>query len=408
MINTSFPKTKIKTLLLENIHPSASSKFKNEGYPVKSLTGSLAEDEIITNLKDVRILGLRSRTKITRRVLQKSKKLWAIGAFCIGTNQIDLKACNDYGVAVFNAPYSNTRSVVELAMAEIILLVRNIWSKNQDMHHGIWDKSASNTHEIRGKSLGIIGYGNIGSQLSILAEAFGMSVYYYDKVEKLSLGNAQKCSTLKELLEKSDVVSIHVDGEKSNKNLIGEKEIEWMKKGSRILNLSRGFVLDIPALVKALKTSKLAGAAIDVYPEEPSSNSEPFKSELQNLPNVILTPHIGGSTEEAQMNIAKFVPQNIIQYMNTGNSFMSVNFPQINLSPAENAHRLIHIHHNEPGVLAEINRIMGENKLNIVGQYLKTNDEIGYVITDISKKYNRSVITELAGVKHSIRFRILY
>ncbi len=394
--------------MLENIHPDAVSVFQREGYPVETLPHSLDEKQLIEKLGDVRILGIRSRTRITRKVLEHAPHLWVIGVFCIGTNQIDLDACLEKGIAVFNAPYSNTRSVVELAMAEVVMLMRNIPEKNEKMHRGIWEKSAKGNHEIRGKTLGIVGYGNIGSQLSVLAESFGMNVIYYDVAEKLALGNAGKRRSLSELLKEADVVTLHVDGNPANKNLMGKTELEAMKPGARLINLSRGFVVDIPALINALDSGKLSGAALDVYPEEPASNDEPFLSQLKGMPNVILTPHIGGSTVEAQRNIADFVPGNIIRYMNTGNSSLSVNFPQLNLPPQEGAHRLIHIHENAPGVLAEINGIFAGHHINILGQYLKTNEKIGYVTTDVSTRYDTRVLSLLKNVPNTIRFRALY
>ncbi|MFQ6610215.1 MAG: phosphoglycerate dehydrogenase [Fidelibacterota bacterium] len=405
---TSFPKNKIKVLLLENIHPKAKEIFEKEGYSVSVINAGLSEENLIRKLEDVRILGIRSRTHITNHVVSSTKKLWAIGAFCIGVNQIDLSSCQKHGIAVFNAPFSNTRSVVELVMSEIIVLMRNILPKNDKLHRGIWDKAARGNHEVRGKKLGIIGYGNIGSQLSVLAESFGMQVYYYDITEKLALGNGKKCKSLQDLLSISDVVSIHVDGSPKNNKLIGKAEIDLMKKGAVLINASRGFVVDVPPLAEAVKQGKLSGAGIDVFPDEPKSNSHPFHSELRGLQNVILTPHIGGSTEEAQHNIAEFVPENIIRYMNSGNSNLSVNFPRLNLPLQDKAHRFIHIHENAPGVLAEINKIFGSHGINIMGQYLKTHENIGVVISDVDTKYKKSIISQLKSVKHTIKFRVLY
>ncbi|HWA06778.1 MAG TPA: phosphoglycerate dehydrogenase, partial [Ignavibacteria bacterium] len=329
-------------------------------------------------------------------------------AFCVGTNQIDLNACLRRGVIAFNAPFSNTRSVVELVVGEIILLMRGIFDKSRNLHNGIWDKSSHGSYEVRGKKLGIVGYGKIGSQLSVLAEDMGMEVYYYDVLEKLALGNARKCHSLKELLKKADIVTIHVDGSEQNTNLIGEKEFRQMKEGVIFLNLSRGFVVDIDALVNSINSGKVRGASVDVFPYEPVSNDEKFVSRLQGLPNVVLTPHIGGSTDEAQRDIANFVPRKMIDFINSGNSYYSVNFPNIQLPSFENAHRLIHIHHNMLGILAKINAVFAGNNINIIGQYLKTNEHIGYVITDISKKYDPKVINELKGIDHTIKFRILY
>lgn len=390
----SYPKNRIKVLLLENVHPDALEILKDEGYNVSTYPGAMDEEELAEKIKDVSVLGIRSKTQLTKKVLDNAPRLIAVGAFCIGTNQIDLEQCLKKGVAVFNAPFSNTRSVVELVIGEIILLTRNIPDKVAQMHEGNWDKSANNSHEIRGRKIGIIGYGNIGSQLSVVAEAIGFDVYYYDLAEKLALGNATKCRSLEELLEKVDIVSLHVDGRPENKNFIGEKEFSKMKNNVIFLNLSRGHVVDIEALKTNILSGKIVGAGIDVFPEEPKTNSETFESSLRKLPNVILTPHIGGSTEEAQENIGNFVPGKIIEYINTGSTTNSVNFPNLQLPILENAHRLIHIHLNKPGIIASINRILAANDINIVGQHLKTNETIGYVITDIDKAYNAEVIKE--------------
>ncbi len=404
----SYPKNRIKVLLLENVHPDAFGTLKQEGYNVSTYSGAMDEDELAEKIKDVSVLGIRSKTQLTKKVLDNAPRLIAVGAFCIGTNQIDLEECLNKGVAVFNAPYSNTRSVVELVIGEIILLTRNLPDKMMKMHQGNWDKSANNSHEIRGRKIGIIGYGNIGSQLSVVAEAIGFDVYYYDVVEKLALGNATKCNSLKELLGKVDIISLHVDGRKDNKDFIGKKEFEQMKDGVIFLNLSRGHVVDIDALVKNISSGKVIGAGIDVFPEEPKTNKETFESPLRSLPNVILTPHIGGSTEEAQENIGNFVPGKIMEYINTGSTTNSVNFPNLQLPILENAHRLIHIHLNKPGIIAKINKILANHDINIVGQHLKTNETIGYVITDIDKVYGAEVIKELKDIEHTIRFRVLY
>lgn len=404
----SYPKNRINVLILENIHPEAFRKFKTEGYKVEVISSALDEKELCEKIQNVSILGIRSKTNVTAKVLENANKLMSVGAFCIGTNQIDLNACTKRGVAVFNAPYSNTRSVVELAIGQIIMLARGIFDKSQKMHEGVWNKSAKNSHEIRGKKLGIIGYGNIGSQLSVLAESMGMEVYYYDIVEKLALGNAKKCNTLNELLHIADVVTLHIDGRKSNQNIIGAEQFSEMKEGAIFLNLSRGQVVDISSLVDALKSGKIKGASVDVFPEEPKSNSEEFVSELRGIPNVILSPHIGGSTEEAQFNIAEFVPNRIIDYINSGNTFQSVNFPNLQLPQLQDAHRLIHLHDNVPGILAKINNVLANHSINILGQYLKTNEQVGYVITDIDKKYNKEVISDLKAIPNTIKFRILY
>jgi len=407
-MSISYPKNRISVLLLENIHQKGKEYFEREGYQVETVSSALDENELAEAIRDVSILGIRSKTQLTRTVLENANRLMAVGAFCIGTNQIDLEACLEKGITVFNAPFSNTRSVVELAIGEIILLMRNLPDKIRSMHRGKWDKSAKDAYEVRGKKLGIVGYGNIGSQLSVLAESMGMDVYYYDMVEKLALGNATKCYSLKELLNTVDVVSLHVDGRPENARIFGKEEFDQMKEGSYLLNLARGFVVDIPALTAVLKSGKLRGAGIDVFPEEPKSNNDPFASELIDLPNLILTPHIGGSTLEAQENIADFVPGKIVEYVNTGNTFNSVNFPNLQLPTLTNAHRLLHIHKNVSGVMAKINAVLAKHETNIVGQYLKTNEQIGYVITDIDKQYNRAVIKDLKAIENTIKFRVLY
>lgn len=404
----SYPKNRIKVLLLENVHEDAVKIMKNEGYNVDTISGALDEEELAEKIKNVSVLGIRSKTQITKKVLENANRLIAVGAFCIGTNQIDLDECLKKGIAVFNAPFSNTRSVVELAIGEIIFLMRGLPDRIAEMHAGTWNKSASGSREIRGKKLGIIGYGNIGSQLSVVAEAIGFDVYYYDLMEKLALGNATKCKSLEELLKISDVVTLHVDGRNENTNLIGGKELQLMKNGSVFLNLSRGHVVDLEALREYLESGKIRGAGVDVFPKEPKTNDQEFKSELRGVKNVILTPHIGGSTEEAQVNIGNFVPGKIIEYINTGSTTNSVNFPNLQLPILENAHRLIHIHHNRPGIIAHINNVLSQHDCNIVGQYLKTNETIGYVITDINKAYNEEVIAQMKGIEGTIRFRVLY
>jgi D-3-phosphoglycerate dehydrogenase / 2-oxoglutarate reductase len=404
----SYPKNRINVLLLENVHPVAVELLKTEGFNVEIYHAALTEEELCERVKNIHVLGIRSKTQVTAKVLEHANKLMVIGAFCIGTNQIDLKTATSKGIAVFNAPFSNTRSVVELAIAQMIMLMRNIVDKSTKMHKGVWDKSAKGSFEIRGKKLGLIGYGNIGTQLSVIAEAMGMKVFYYDTEERLSLGNAVKCKTMKEVLEQADVVSMHVDGRDSNTNLIGANEFEVMKKGVIFINLSRGHVVNIQALRDNILSGKVAGAAIDVFPYEPVSNDEEFQSELRGLPNTFLTPHIGGSTLEAQENIGNFVPSKIMEYINTGSTSNSVNFPNLTLPTLQNAHRLIHIHNNVPGILAKINRILADHGINIVGQYLKTNETIGYVITDINKEYNKDVIKELRAIEQTIKFRVLY
>jgi D-3-phosphoglycerate dehydrogenase len=404
----SYPKNRINVLLLENVHPVAVQAMRAEGFNVETYSAALTEDELCEKIKNVSVLGIRSKTQVTAKVLENANRLMVIGAFCIGTNQIDLKTATKKGVAVFNAPFSNTRSVVELAIAEMIMLIRTIPDKSNNMHKGVWDKSAKGSFEVRGKKLGIIGYGNIGTQLSVLAESLGMKVLYFDTEEKLALGNAVKCKTLKELLEASDVISMHVDGRTSNENLIGAREFDLMKPGVVFINLSRGHIVDIQALKQAITSGKVSGCAVDVFPYEPVSNNEEFVNELRGLPNTILTPHIGGSTMEAQENIGAFVPGKMMDYINTGSTSNSVNFPNLTLPTLENAHRLIHIHHNVPGILAKINHVLASNGINIMGQYLKTNESIGYVITDINKEYNKDLVKDLRDIEHTIKFRILY
>ena len=404
----SFPKNKIKVLLLEKIDTVAKSIFEKEGYEIETFDTSLNEKELSKKIKDISILGIRSKTIITKKVLQSANRLLSIGAYCIGTNLINLKECQKKGVIVFNAPYSNTRSVVEIVIAQIIILMRNIIIKSNQMHKGIWKKDSINSYEIRNKTLGIIGYGNIGSQLSVIAESLGLKVIYYDILDKLSIGNAKRYNSMKKLLKECDILSIHVDGREGNTNLIGDKEINLMKKGAILINYSRGNIVNINSLKRNLKNNKLLGAAIDVFPKEPLSNKEKFKSELIGLNNIILSPHIGGSTKEAQKNIGSFVPQKIIEYINSGNSSNSINFPNLSLPEQKEAHRFIHIHKNEPGIMLKINKILSDYNINIVGQYLKTNESIGYVITDINNEYNKQVIQSLRKIHDTIKLRVLY
>ncbi|WP_262906597.1 phosphoglycerate dehydrogenase [Tenacibaculum piscium] len=405
--NISYPKNRIKILLLENVHSDAFTKLTADGFSVETLSKSLSEEELIEKLKDVHVLGIRSKTQVTKKVIESAEKLMVVSAFCIGTKQIDLEACKENGVVVFNAPYSNTRSVVELAIGEIIMLMRSVFQRSTELHNGQWNKTAQGSKEVRGKKLGIVGYGNIGKQLSVLAEALGMDVYYYDVEDTLALGNAKRISTLKELLNISDVITLHVDDNIANKNYIGEAEIAQMKDGVHLVNLSRGFVVDIQALVAGLKSGKIAGTAVDVYPEEPRKNGD-FYTELKGLNNVILTPHIGGSTEEAQKDIADFVPSKIMAYINSGNTVDAVNFPNIRLPRQNNAHRFLHIHKNVSGVMAKINKVLAKYDLNITGQYLSTDEKVGYVITDVNKIYDEEVIEKLRKIKGTIKFRILY
>ncbi|HYF69683.1 MAG TPA: phosphoglycerate dehydrogenase [Ohtaekwangia sp.] len=404
----SYPKNRINVLLLENVHPVAVELLKAEGFNVETYHAALTEEELIEKIKNVHVIGIRSKTMVTEKVLEHANRLMVIAAFCIGTNQIDLKTATKKGIAVFNAPFSNTRSVVELAIAQMIMLMRGIVDKSVKMHQGEWDKSAKGSFEVRGKKLGLIGYGNIGTQLSVIAESMGMKVYFYDIEERLALGNAIQCKSMNEVLEQCDVISLHVDGRKTNANIISSPEFALMKQGVIFINLSRGHVVDIQALRENILSGKVAGCAIDVFPQEPASNDEEFVSELRGLPNTILTPHIGGSTLEAQQNIGRFVPGKIMDYINTGSTSNSVNFPNLTLPTLHDAHRLIHIHNNVPGILARINQILADNGINIVGQYLKTNESIGYVITDINKEYDKEVIAKLKAIEHTIKFRVLY
>jgi len=396
-----------RALLLERIHQEAAKRLREAGLEVQEFPGALAGDELAEALQGVSILGLRSKSLLTREVILAAGDLEIVGAFCIGTNQIDLGVCLDRGIAVFNAPYANTRSVVEMALGEIILLMRDIPEKSALLHEGAWHKSAPRAREIRGKRLGIVGYGNIGAQLSVVAEAVGMVVGFHDATEKLALGNARAFRTLPQLLAWADVVSVHVDGSPSNQGLFGAAEFAVMRKGAIFVNLSRGFVVELEALRDALASGHLRGAAVDVFPEEPRADGEPFDNPLRGMRNVILTPHIGGSTEEAQENIARFVPDKILSYLEQGSTALSVNFPNLQLPPLGGAHRVVHVHANVPGVLASINRIMAEREINILGQYLKTNEQVGYVITDVARDWDTGMLAELDAIPGTIRVRVL-
>lgn len=409
MSKTSLDKSKIKFLLLEGIHPSAVEVLRAAGYTsIETLPGALPEEDLKQRVADVHFLGIRSRTQLTAEVFAAAQKLVAVGAFCIGTNQIDLDAAREHGVAVFNAPYSNTRSVAELVLAEAILLLRGIPEKSAVAHRGGWLKSAENAFEIRGKTLGIVGYGSIGAQLSVLAEALGMQVAFFDVVTKLPLGNARQVRTLNELLLQSDIVSLHVPETPATQWMIGAKEIAAMRPGSILINASRGTVVDIEALAQALKQKKLLGAAIDVFPVEPRSNKEEFQSPLRGLDNAILTPHIGGSTMEAQANIGLEVAEKLVKYSDNGTSTSSVNFPEVALPAHPGKHRLLHIHRNVPGVLSDINGVFAENKINIASQYLQTNEKVGYVVTDIDAASSDLALEKLAKVPGTIRSRVLF
>jgi len=406
---TSYPKEKIKILFLENISDAAVKHFSDSGYAsVRKLGGALSEEQLINEIKDVHLLGIRSKTQITPKVLAAANKLQAIGCFCIGVNQVDLKAATKQGVAVFNAPYSNTRSVAELVIGLSILLIRRIPDKSKAAHEGIWLKESKGSYELRGKTLGIIGYGNIGTQVSILAEALGMKVIYYDTVTRLPLGNAVAKKTLKEVVSQADIITLHVPETAQTKNMINKTVIKQFKKGSILLNYARGEVVDLEGLAKALQEGQLSGAAIDVFPWEPEKNGDRFQNPLQGLPNVILTPHIGGSTEEAQENIGGDVSNKLFQYLEMGISLGSHTIPSLSLPPQEGTHRILHIHKNVPGVLSEINTTLSQHHINILGQSLKTNDEIGYVVLDIDKKLSNQALQLLKEVKGTLKTRLLY
>jgi D-3-phosphoglycerate dehydrogenase len=406
---TSYPKDRIKVLFLENISDKAVQYFKQQGYAdVKKVAGALSEEELIKVIKDVHILGIRSKTFISKKVLDSAKKLQAIGCFCIGINQVDLKACKQKGIAVYNAPYSNTRSVAELVIGASILLIRKILDKNKAAHNGIWNKEAKGSFELRGKTMGIIGYGNIGTQLSVMAEAMGMRVQFYDIETKLPLGNAQARKSIKEIVGSSDIISLHVPETNQTKNLINKALIKQFKSGSILVNYARGEVVDLDALAEAIKEKHIAGAAIDVFPVEPEKNGDAFTTPLQGLSNVLLTPHIGGSTEEAQENIGEDVSIKLYQYLERGVSNGSHTIPSLSLPPVDGAHRILHIHKNVPGVLGAINTLLSKNKINIVGQYLKTNDEIGYVVLDVDSKLSKQAMALLKEVKETIKVRMLY
>lgn len=406
---TSYPKEKIKILFLENISDVAVKNFQQQGYAqVSKISKALTEEQLMEEIKDVHMLGIRSKTQVTAKVLGAAKKLQAIGCFCIGVNQVDLKAATKNGVVVFNAPYSNTRSVAELVIGASIMLIRRIPDKNKAAHEGIWMKEAKGSYELRGKTLGIIGYGNIGSQVSVLAEGLGMKVLFYDVETKLPLGNAIDAKSLKELLNKADVVTLHVPETAQTKNLVNKNNLKYFKKGAILINYARGEVVDLDALRKFILDGHIGGAAVDVYPWEPEKNGDRFQTPLQDLPNVILTPHIGGSTEEAQQNIGEDVSVKLFNYLEKGITFGSHTVPALALPPQEGSHRILHIHNNVPGVLSEINTQLSKYKINILGQYLKTNDEIGYVVLDVDKKLSAQALELLKEVKETIKVRMLY
>jgi len=397
----------VKALLLENIHHEAVRLLDDAGLEVTERRSALGEAELAAALPGVRLLGIRSKTQLSADVLAAAPDLLAVGAFCIGTDQIDLAAASALGIAVFNAPYSNTRSVVELTLAEIIGLTRRLTEKDRGMHAGVWDKSASGAHEVRGRTLGIVGYGNIGAQLSVVSEALGLRVVFYDTADKLALGNARRCVSLEELLEVSDVVSLHVDGRPSNSSFFGEKEFSRMRPGALFLNLCRGFVIDHDALRRHLLSGHLAGAAVDVFRDEPRAAGEEFQSVLRGLPNVILTPHIGGSTEEAQADIGAFVGTKLADFVAEGTTSLSVNLPQVALPPATGTHRLAHIHRNVPGVMAEINSVLAAHDVNVEAQLLGTRGDLGYALTDIGIDYPEAVVGRLREMSPTVRLRVL-
>ena len=404
----SFPRSKIRMLLLENLPPAAIERLEEAGYSVETQKGALDEDDLIAAIKGVHVLGIRSKTTVSARVLEQADRLMAVAAFCIGTNQIDLDAAADHGVAVFNAPYSNTRSVVELAIGLTITLMRDVVDKSTAMHTGKWNKSADGSRELRGKTLGIVGYGAIGSQLSVLAEALGMRVIFHDLSERLALGNAKRMRSLDALLAEADVVTLHVDGRRENTNLIGAAQFQMMRPGTLFLNLSRGHVVNVGDLAQAIQGGRVGGAALDVFPEEPRTNADPFESPLMGLKNVILTPHIGGSTEEAQEAIAEFAAERLLGYLNRGDTTFCVNLPNVQLTEVSGGHRILHIHRNQPGVLAELNRELSAAGLNILGQHLKTDEKTGYVIMDVDRDYDPQALRVLKSVAGTLRFRLLH
>jgi D-3-phosphoglycerate dehydrogenase len=397
----------VRALLVENVHSDAVGLLEAAGVTVETVAGALDHHELAERLPGVQLLGIRSKTEVSAATLQAAPDLIAVGAFCIGTNQIELPAASERGIAVFNAPFSNTRSVVELAIAEIIALTRRLTDKSSNLHAGVWDKSATGAHEIRGRCLGIVGYGNIGAQLSVLAESLGMSVSFYDTADKLALGNARACASLDELLSSVDIVTLHVDGRPGNADMFGEEQFARMRQGSLFLNLSRGFLVDHASLRAHLESGHLVGAAVDVFPVEPKRRGEEFVSELRGMRNVILTPHIGGSTEEAQQDIGRYVAGKLRDYVVDGATTMSVNLPHLQLAERPGTHRIVHLHHNVPGVLANINGLLAENKVNIEAQLLGTRDDLGYVITDVAVDYPAGVPDELAAMPETVRLRVL-
>lgn len=395
----------MKALLLENIHPRATEVFTAAGIEVETVSHALSEDDLIAALPGFQLLGLRSATNLTRRVVESSPDLMAVGAFCIGTNQLDLEAAAEHGVAAFNAPFSNTRSVVELVICEIISLARRLPEKSNKMHAGVWDKSAAGSHEVRGRVLGIIGYGNIGSQLSVVAEALGFRVIYFDTHDRLAHGNARRVATMDELLAQSDVVTIHVDGRPGNAGLFGAEQFDKMKPRAMFINAARGMVVDTDALRERILSGHIAGAALDVFPIEPKKQGDPFESPLRGLDNVILTPHVGGSTQEAQEEIGGFVSHKLAAYVAAGSTANSVNLPEVNVGPLD-GHRITHLHRNVPGVVAQIVTLLGEAGVNILSQQLATRDKLGYAVVDVASGLSDDVVAQLAALDSTVRVRV--
>jgi D-3-phosphoglycerate dehydrogenase len=405
---TSYPKERIKVLLLENIHPSATQLMSQDGLSVEVQSAALGEKELCEKIEDVHLLGIRSKTRVTPKVLESARRLLSVGCFCIGTNQVALEAASKRGVVVFNAPFSNTRSVAELVLSEVIALSRRLMDRSKDMHQGVWTKTATGSFEVRGKTLGIVGYGHIGRQVGVLAESLGMQVLFYDIVQQLPMGNNREVNSLKELLELSDFVTLHVPATEQTRKMIGADQLAQMRKGGRLLNLSRGNVVDIPALAEALRSGHVSGAAIDVFPSEPQSNQERFESPLQGLPNVILTPHVGGSTEEAQAAIGKEVATTLLKFLNSGSTLSAVNFPKVEPPPLRGRHRILNIHRNVPGVLSSINTIISELNANVESQFLDTNADVGYLVMDLDRDVSDEVRARVSALETNIRTRILY
>jgi len=405
---TSFPKDQIKFLLLENVHQSAHDLIRSEGFALEAVPRSLKEDELAQKLRDVHVLGIRSKTQVTARALAEARRLLSVGCFCIGTNQVDLAAANGRGVPVFNAPFSNTRSVAELIICEVIALARQLGDRSREVHEGRWRKAAAGSFEVRGKTLGVIGYGHIGSQVGVLAEALGMRVIFYDHTSKLPMGNNLACASLTELLAAADFVTLHVPATPQTEKMIGASELAAMRAGSYLLNASRGSVVDLPALAEALRKGHLAGASVDVYPDEPESNSDGFVTPLRGLPNVLLTPHVAGSTTEAQAAIGREVATSLIKFVNAGATTGAVNFPQVELPQTKGAHRILNAHRNVPGVLRDINRIVSEKGANIQAQVLATDPNIGYLVMDLDQDVSDDVKKAIGALSTSIKTRILY